>query len=79
MRGVQREHRCIGACTRGHDLMTAEQDQEPQHRFRNHYECGRCGHTWTDDWSCMCDDDCPECGARHMSPFKSEDLPGVSP
>jgi hypothetical protein len=22
----------------------------------------------------MCDDDCPHCGARHMSPFHSEDL-----
>jgi len=22
----------------------------------------------------MCDDDCPECGARHMSPYDSDDL-----
>lgn len=22
----------------------------------------------------MCDDDCPECGARHMSPYESDDL-----
>jgi hypothetical protein len=22
----------------------------------------------------MCDDDCPHCSARHMSPFNSEDL-----
>lgn len=22
----------------------------------------------------MCDDDCPSCGARHMSPDKSDDL-----
>ena len=22
----------------------------------------------------MCDDDCPYCGARHMSPYDSEDL-----
>jgi len=22
----------------------------------------------------MCDDDCPHCGARHMSPYDSEDL-----
>ena len=25
----------------------------------------------------MCDDDCPRCGARHMSPFASEDLTEV--
>ena len=42
--------------------------------FRNHYECARCGAEWTDDWSCTCDDDCPDCGARHMSPVDSDDL-----
>jgi hypothetical protein len=25
----------------------------------------------------MCDDDCPHCGARHMSPDKSDDLTEV--
>jgi len=24
--------------------------------------------------ACMCDDECPHCGARDMTPFKSEDL-----
>ena len=43
--------------------------------FRNHYRCERCGRQWTDDWSATCDDDCPHCGARHMSPYKSEDIP----
>lgn len=42
--------------------------------FSNHYECDRCGREWTDEWSCMCDDDCPYCEARHMSPFSSDDL-----
>jgi predicted nucleic acid-binding Zn-ribbon protein len=42
--------------------------------FLNFYDCDRCGRAWTDEWSCMCDDDCPHCGARHMSPSKSEDL-----
>jgi predicted nucleic acid-binding Zn-ribbon protein len=42
--------------------------------FRNYYTCARCGSEWTDEWSCMCDDDCPHCGARHMSPHDSEDL-----
>jgi predicted nucleic acid-binding Zn-ribbon protein len=43
--------------------------------FRNFYRCARCGHEWTDEWSAMCEDDCPRCEARHMSPYKSEDLP----
>src|ERR1700751_4509627 len=42
--------------------------------FRNFYRCDRCAHEWTDEWSAMCDDDCPHCGARHMSPYKSEDV-----
>lgn len=44
--------------------------------FRNFYLCEHCDSTWTDIWSAMCDDDCPHCGARHMSPYKSEDYPG---
>ena len=42
--------------------------------YRNHYRCARCGYEWPDEWSCMCDDDCPECGARHMTPYDSDDL-----
>jgi predicted nucleic acid-binding Zn-ribbon protein len=42
-------------------------------RFRNYYRCAQCGCEWTDVWSAQCDDDCPWCGARHMSPYKSED------
>jgi len=42
--------------------------------FLNYYICERCDSTWTDPWSCMCDDDCPHCGARHMTPYKSDDL-----
>ena len=42
--------------------------------FRNYYRCAECGCEWTDVWSAQCDDDCPWCGARHMSPYKSEDV-----
>jgi hypothetical protein len=45
--------------------------------FRNHYDCDRCGGDWTDEWSCTCDDDCPHCGARHMSPTDSDNLTHV--
>jgi hypothetical protein len=45
--------------------------------YRNQYDCDRCGGSWTDEWSCMCDDDCPHCGARHMSPTESEDLTDI--
>jgi DNA-directed RNA polymerase subunit RPC12/RpoP len=42
--------------------------------FRNLYLCSECGGSWQDDWSATCDDDCPHCGARHMSPYDSDDL-----
>ena len=42
--------------------------------FLNHYECDECGRRWDDEWSCTCDDECPHCGARNMSPFDSDDL-----
>jgi len=42
--------------------------------YRNYYRCARCDREWPDEWSCMCDDDCPYCGARHMSPVESDDL-----
>lgn len=47
--------------------------QEDAPEFINHYKCYRCAHSWADQWTAQCDDDCPECGARHVSPFKSED------
>ncbi len=30
-------------------------------RYHIFYECD-CGNTWEDEWSCACDDECPECG-----------------
>jgi hypothetical protein len=42
--------------------------------FRNDYECIRCHSKWSDEWSCMCDDECGDCGARDISPYGSDDL-----
>lgn len=44
-----------------------------EHTFINYYRCPECEHEWEDEWSCQVDDDCPECGARHISPYDSED------
>jgi rRNA maturation endonuclease Nob1 len=41
--------------------------------FRNHYRCYQCQSEWDDVWSATCDDDCPSCGARHVSPTFSKD------
>ena len=45
--------------------------------YRNYYKCARCDYEWPDEWSCMCEDDCPDCGARHMTPYDSDDLTEV--
>ena len=42
--------------------------------FRNHYHCGDCGADWEDEWSCGCDDECPNCGSGDWSPADSDDL-----
>src|SRR5262245_18388482 len=42
--------------------------------FRNYYSCTECGCDWTDIWSAQCDDDYMNCGSRHMSPRKSDDV-----
>lgn len=45
-------------------------EYEPAPWFRNHYEC--CV-SWTDEWSCTCNDRCPECRAE-TEPYESEEL-----
>lgn len=42
--------------------------------YQNFYKCARCNRIWTDLFSTMCDLECPHCGARNMTPYKSEDL-----
>jgi hypothetical protein len=41
--------------------------------FENTYECSECGTTWTDEWSCTCNDRCPECNVE-TDPSSSIDL-----
>lgn len=40
--------------------------------FRNHYRCP-CGETWTDVWSCQCNDKCPSCN-KEIEPYKSKQI-----
>ena len=41
--------------------------------YLNRYRCEVCAHQWGDEWSCMCDDRCPECDIA-MTPYESLDL-----
>jgi hypothetical protein len=40
-------------------------------RYHNYYRCPECKHEWEDYWDCGCDDECPECGCRNISPYNS--------
>jgi DNA-directed RNA polymerase subunit RPC12/RpoP len=48
--------------------------EKVEKKFRNFYCCPRCWNEWDDEWDCTCDDDCPECGMRHITPYYSEDI-----
>lgn len=40
--------------------------------FNKHYECP-CGATWSDEWSCECNDRCPDCN-KEIEAYDSDDL-----
>ena len=40
--------------------------------FLNRYQCTRCDVEWEDEYSCMVDDECPQCG-RDFSPYDAID------
>ena len=42
--------------------------------FINHYHCTDCMTDWDDEWSCACDDECPNCGSGDWSPVSSDNL-----
>ena len=46
--------------------------------YLNQYVCPECKNEWDDEWSCCCDDICPNCECRHISPAKSIDLTTIT-
>jgi hypothetical protein len=32
--------------------------------YRKRYVCEECGWTWSDEWSCACNDRCPKCSVE---------------
>lgn len=51
----------------------SETAHETVPHYRNYYRCTHCDTYWSDDWSCQCDDRCPNCDAS-MQPYDSDDL-----
>lgn len=46
----------------------------PATLYVNRYECPVCSNRWDDVWCAQCDDTCPKCGTRDVSPTDSEAL-----
>ena len=44
-------------------------EEVDSNRFTNYYECS-CGCRWEDNWSCMCNDRCPDCDTE-IEPYES--------
>ncbi|MBB4315431.1 hypothetical protein [Roseospira marina] len=42
--------------------------------YVNYYRCPACGHEWDSEWGTMCDEECPECDERAISPCDSEEI-----
>lgn len=42
--------------------------------YNNRYVCPECGAVWDSDWSARCNDECPDCECRDITPVSSDDL-----
>jgi hypothetical protein len=55
-------------------------DQEPEGtEYLNRYRCPECEHEWSDVYDSQPDDDCPNCGENHISPYSSTELDEEEP
>src|SRR5205807_2565629 len=71
----QRSINCSRSSARTSASDTRTNKECPMAWFVNYYRCPSCGERWCDQWSAQCDDDCPHCGGRHISPYRSENVP----
>lgn len=42
-------------------------------QYRCPVDDGGCGHEWSEEWSCACDSECPECGLKNITALSWED------
>ena len=47
--------------------------EDNNYMYLNFYKCPRCNFSWKDKYECAVDDDCSNCGNRHITPYKTED------
>jgi len=73
--GVDKEAGEICLCLSSLDDNKKEPEEleevEEKIMYHNYYKCDDCNVEWEDDWDCMCDDECPDCGTPY-SPYQSD-------
>jgi rubrerythrin len=52
-------------------------DKDVEMKIRSFYRCPECDYEWDDTWDSACDDECPECGTKNISPYNHEDLEAI--
>ena len=54
-------------------------DEEGDVTYTSFYRCDDCDVEWDSEWSCACNDECPECGAE-IEPYdyETDDIPARS-
>lgn len=58
-----------------YEIWDGERDSDNQPcLFVNHYHCDGCDLSWTMQWSCACDDECPACEHAHEADEQSIEL-----
>lgn len=72
IRTVQTQPTALTITLREHKALPPD-PEEGETMWRNRYVCPECKHEWEDEWPAQCDDDCPNCGTRHISPTESEE------
>lgn len=73
VRNVALECETCGAVLLDHDNPQSRVSPDARAGFLNHYACPTCHYEWSDAWSAVCDDKCPNC-RQVVSPHDSEDL-----
>lgn len=64
----EREYTITEGCTRyvEADTVTDAMAKGVEH-LNNIYECAECNTSWSDEWCCACDDECPPVRLRHIA------------
>jgi len=55
------------------EMGKAKREEPEQQELINFYHCPECEHEWDDRWMATCDNSCPRCGMRNVSPYNSID------